>query len=227
MHGTGFLAIWSDLAPEDETDWVHWMTREHSSERVGIEGFLGCRIYRALGTTVNRYLILYDLERPEVVGGAQYLARLNAPTPWSQRITPRLRNFVRGGGRVVATAGIGQGGTLAVWRLQKQPEWDADAVRKEIAALDRIVAARILVTDLEQSSIKTREKNMRSGDASFASLLLIEGLDENAVRHALWRLRSLALRHDADVIEDQPLYNPVFGLQRPPAFAPTHRTAHL
>lgn len=227
MHGNGFLAIWSDLAPEDETDWAHWMTREHSSERVGIEGFLGCRIYRALGTTVNRYLILYDLERPEVVGGAQYLARLNAPTPWSQRITPRLRNFVRGGGRVVATAGIGQGGTLAVWRLQKQPEWDADAVRKEIAALDRIVAARILVTDLEQSSIKTREKNMRSGDASFASLLLIEGLDENAVRHALWRLRSLALRHDADVIEDQPLYNPVFGLQRPPAFAPTHRTAHL
>jgi hypothetical protein len=22
MHGTGFLAIWSDLAPEDETDWA-------------------------------------------------------------------------------------------------------------------------------------------------------------------------------------------------------------
>jgi hypothetical protein len=41
MHGTGFLAIWSDLAPEDETDWAHGMTREHSSERVRIEGFLG------------------------------------------------------------------------------------------------------------------------------------------------------------------------------------------
>jgi hypothetical protein len=101
MHGTGFLAIWSDLAPEDETDWAHWMTREHSSERVRIEGFLGCRIFRALGATVNRYFILYDLERPEVVGGGQYLARLNAPTSWSQRIMPRLRNFVRGGGRAL------------------------------------------------------------------------------------------------------------------------------
>lgn len=216
MHGSGFLAIWSDLAPEDETDWAHWMTREHSSERVRIEGFLGCRIFRGLGTIVNRYFILYDLERPDVVGGAPYLARLDAPTAWSQRIMPRLRNFVRGGGRVVATAGIGQGGTLAVWRLQEQPEWDADAVCKEIAALDRIVAARILVTDLEQSSIKTREKSMRSGDASFASLLLIEGLDENAVRHALWQLRSLVLQVDAGV-EDQPLYKAVFGLQRPAA----------
>ena len=55
MHGNGFLAIWSDLAPEDETDWVHWMTREHSSERVRIEGFLGCRIFRA------RKLILHPL----------------------------------------------------------------------------------------------------------------------------------------------------------------------
>ena len=40
MQGKGFLAIWSDLAPEDETDWTYWMTREHSSERVSVEGFL-------------------------------------------------------------------------------------------------------------------------------------------------------------------------------------------
>jgi hypothetical protein len=127
---------------------------------------------------------------------------------------PRLHNFVRGGGRVVAAAGVGQGGTLAVLRLQEQPEWDADAVCKEIAALDRIVAVRILVTDAEPSSIKTREKSMRSGDASFAGWLLIEGLDENAVRDALCHLRSLALQVEADAIEDQPLYDAVFGLQR-------------
>jgi hypothetical protein len=35
MHGSGFLAIWSDLAAEDETDWAHWVTREHSSDRWG------------------------------------------------------------------------------------------------------------------------------------------------------------------------------------------------
>jgi hypothetical protein len=90
MKGNGYLAIWSDLAPEDETDWAHWITREHAAERVGIAGFLACRMFRAIGTAANRYFILYELESAEVVGGREYLARLNSPTPWSQKIIPRL-----------------------------------------------------------------------------------------------------------------------------------------
>ena len=49
MQGAGYLAIWSDLTPQDETDWAHWITREHAAERVGVNGFLACRIFRALG----------------------------------------------------------------------------------------------------------------------------------------------------------------------------------
>jgi hypothetical protein len=151
MQVKGFLTIWSDLAPEDETDWTHWMTREHSSERVSVEGFLACRIFRALGIAVNRYFILYELDSPEVVGGPAYLARLNSPTRWSQSIMPQLRNFARGGGRVLATEGVGQGGLLAVLPLPGLPEWEPDGVCKEIAAADRIAAARILVTDIAQT----------------------------------------------------------------------------
>src|SRR5437016_14150544 len=106
MQGTGYLAIWSDLAPEDETDYLHWMTREHAAERVGVEGFLAMRLFRAIGTPERRYFVLYELESADVVGGPDYLARLNAPTPWSQRIMPRLGNFVRGGGHIEASAGI-------------------------------------------------------------------------------------------------------------------------
>ena len=36
MQGAGYLAIWSDLTPQDETDWAHWITREHAAERVGV-----------------------------------------------------------------------------------------------------------------------------------------------------------------------------------------------
>jgi len=88
-----------------------------------------CRIFRELDTTVNRYFILYDLEKPDIVGGAEYLRRLDAPTPWSQRVMPRLRNFARGGGRVIASAGIGQGGLMAIVRLDTRPEWEADRQR--------------------------------------------------------------------------------------------------
>ena len=69
MQGTGYLAIWSDLAPEDETDYLHWMTREHAAERVGVEGFLAMRLFRAIGTPERRYFILYELESADVVGG--------------------------------------------------------------------------------------------------------------------------------------------------------------
>src|SRR5215475_1067331 len=174
MQGAGYLAIWSDLTPQDETDWAHWITREHAAERVGITGFLACRIFHALGSAANRYFILYELDDENVVGGPDYLARLNAPTPWSQRIMPKLGNFARGGGRVAASAGIGQGGVVAPLRLDALPSWDSAAVVAELARLDRIVAARVLLTDLAQTSIKTREKGMRANDGSFAALLLIE-----------------------------------------------------
>jgi hypothetical protein len=213
MQGAGYLAIWSDLEPQDETDWAHWITREHAAERNGINGFLACRIFRALGCSVNRYFILYELDDESVVGGADYLARLNAPTPWSQRIMPRLRNFGRGGGRVAASAGTGQGGIVAPLRLDAVPSWDA-ATMVELARLDRVIAARLLVTDSAQTSIKTREKGMRSDDDSFAALLLIEGLDEAALRDALHHLRKMLPAEQQAGIEDLPLYRLAFSLPK-------------
>jgi hypothetical protein len=213
MEGAGYLAIWSDLAPLDETDWMHWITREHAAERVGIDGFLACRIFRALGTAHNRYFILYELENPETVGSPQYLARLNEPTPWSQRIMPRLQNFARGGGRVVASAGIGQAGVLAVLLLDGSPEWDAVALTSELSRFDRIAAARVLLTDLAQTSIQTREKAMREKDGSFAGLLLIEGLDEAAVKNVLWHLRETG-KFEPGAIDTLPLYRLFFSLPK-------------
>jgi hypothetical protein len=214
MEGAGYLAIWSDLAPQDETDWAHWIAREHAAERVGINGFLACRIFRALGAAVNRYFILYELEDERVVGGADYLARLNAPTPWSQRIMPRLGNFARGGGRIAASVGIGQGGIVAPLRLDTVPSWDAAQLAAELAGLDRIMAARILLTDAAQTSIKTSEKGMRSKDDSFAALLLIEGLDEAAVRDALNHLRKMLPAEHHAAIDSLPLYRLAFSLPK-------------
>jgi hypothetical protein len=214
MQGAGYLAIWSDLSPEDETDWAHWITREHAAERVGIDGFLACRIFRALGTAANRYFILYELADENVVGGPAYLARLNAPTPWSQRIMPKLGNFARGGGRIAASAGLGQGGIVAPLRLDAGPSFDAAALTAELAQLDRIIAARVLLTDIAKTSIKTNEKGMRSNDGSFAALLLIEGLDEAAVRAALHHARNALPAGEHAAIDALPLYRLAFSLPK-------------
>ena len=213
MQGAGYLAIWSDLTPQDHTDWAHWITREHAAERVGVNGFLACRIFRALGAAVNRYFILYELENERVVGGPDYLARLNEPTPWSQRIMPRLGNFARGGGRIAASAGVGQGGIVAPLRLDTPPSWDA-AIVAELAGLDRMIAVRVLLTDAAQTSIKTREKGMRSNDGSFAAVLLVEGMDEAAVRDALHHLRKTLPAEDHAAIDSLPLYSLAFSLPK-------------
>ena len=163
---------------------------------------------------MNRYFILYELEDERVVGGADYLARLNAPTPWSQRIMPRLGNFARGGGRIAASAGTGQGGIVAPLRLDTAPSWDAATVVAELAGLDRIIAARVLLTDTAQTSIKTREKGMRANDGSFTALLLIEGMDEAAVRDALHHLRKTLPAEDHSAIDDLPLYRLAFSLPK-------------
>lgn len=214
MEGAGFLAIWSDLSPEDHTDWTHWMTREHAIERLGIPGFLACRVFRALGMVASRHLILYELTDKDIVGSAEYLARLNAPSQWSQRIMPRLRNFARCGGRVAASAGTGQGGLVAALPLETHPQWDGAALCRELASLDRIAAARVLLTDLAQTSIRTSEKSMRANDDVFAGLLLIEGFDETALRKACWHLHALAPQLSNRLTDEFPLYTTCFTLHR-------------
>jgi hypothetical protein len=199
--GSGFIAIWSDIDPAAETDYLHWMTREHAIERLSIPGFLAMRMFRALHVTARRYLIIYELDNPDVVGGADYQARLNNPTPWSQRIMPQLRNFIRGGGRVVATAGAGQGGFIAALPLDDLAGFDVASLIKT----DRISSARLCVTDMAQTTIKTKEKGMRSGDRSFNGLLLIEGGDEAAIRAALATLPSPPA--------DASVYSPIFALR--------------
>ncbi len=185
---TGFLAIWSDVTPEQETDYLHWLTREHTTERLGVDGFTGVRVYRALRSDIRRYFICYDLRTPAVLASDAYLARLNAPTPWTQRVMRMVGNFGRGGGRVLAKAGVGHGGVVAALKLESLSFSDPAAIVESLVAADRIVRAELLETDAEGTSIRTSEKSIRGQDASFAGLLLIEGTDEDAVAAAAGRL---------------------------------------
>jgi len=184
MRGAGFLAIWSDVEQQALTDYRHWLTREHTTERVTTQGFLGVRVFRADRPGINRFFILYELESPEVLDGPAYLARLNAPTPWSQRIMPQLGNFIRGGGVMTARAGRGEGATVAALRLEQLPE-APQALADALAALDGIAAVQIGATDAARTSVPTVEKGMRRQEGFFAGLLLIEALDEASLRSAL------------------------------------------
>jgi len=205
------LAIWSDVTPEQETDYLHWLTREHTTERVSIPGFEAVRVFRAALPEVCRYLILYDLAQPQVLTSPAYLARLNAPTPWSQSVMPRLRNFARGGGRVRAMRGTGSGAHLLPLRLD-QPLGGAELLLEALVTEDRVCAARLLEVDQKGSGTPTNEKALRGGDGSFPGLLLIEAADPGALRQALSRHGQAVAALGVEV-EEPVLYTAVFALQ--------------
>jgi hypothetical protein len=210
MRGAGFLAIWSDVERAHLTDYRHWLTREHTTERVTTKGFLACRVFCAARADIERFFILYELETPEVLDGPAYLARLNAPTPWSQRIMPQLGNFVRGGGVVTARAGRGEGSTVVALRIVHLPE-APQRLADAIAALDGIAAVQIGATDLARTSVPTVEKGMRRHEGVFAGLLLIEALDEESRRSALRRAAEIAPDVVGDV-GDPEIYQGIFAL---------------
>jgi hypothetical protein len=189
MRGAGFLAIWSDVEAQDLTDYRHWLTREHTTERVTTRGFLASRVFRAARDDINRFFILYELEAPEVLDGEAYLARLNAPTPWSQRIMPKLGNFMRGGGTMVARAGRGEGATIAALRIEKLPA-SPQELAEALVACDGVAAVQIGATDEARTSVPTTEKGMRKTEGFFSGLLLIEALDLTSLQIALQRART-------------------------------------
>src|SRR5258705_1441182 len=210
MRGAGFLAIWSDVENASLTDYRHWLTRDTTRDWVTTKGFLACRVFRAARADIERFFILYELETPEVLDGPAYLARLNAPTPWSQRIMPQLGNFVRGGGVVTARAGRGEGSTIVALRIEHLPQ-APKRLADDIAALDGIAAVQIGATDVARTSVPTVEKRMRQHEGVFAGLLVVEALDEKSLRSALRKAAEIAPGVLGDV-GDPEIYQSIFTL---------------
>ena len=213
MQGKGFLAIRSDINPKLETDYLHWLTREHASERVNTKGFIAVRVFHASLVDIRRYLIVYELEGPEVLNSEVYLSKLNNPSPWSQRIMPVLSNFTRGGGRLLASAGTGESSFLAAIMVAEIP-LDFSAIVVDLAKGDRISAVRLFETDRDRTSIQTREKDLRKDDRSFGGLFLIEGLNEASVADAVNRLASLAPDLLLAPALGTPFYRQIYSLDR-------------
>jgi hypothetical protein len=192
-EGTGLLAIWSTIASESETDYMHWLTREHVFERTNVPGFRSGRVFKRRDSRPSEYLILYELDNAHVMASAGYLERLNHPTPWTQRIMPKLEQFRRGGGSIVAQGGnpAGHSRHLAIARFEEAlPASLNDSEGRDLvntlAQIDWVVNVQIMSVKNDATTIATQEKSMRrSSEGAFAGLLLIESLDAGAMNRAV------------------------------------------
>ena len=186
LAGGGAVAIWHDIAPEGRAAFYAWHGGEHMPERIAIPGFLrGRRYVSARGTP--EFFNLYETATADVVKGADYLSRLNAPTPWTISTVRHFRNVARSLCEVAASAGTGQGGLVATFR------YDVDDARAaahrsrmasavvRCAAEEGIAGCHLLVADAAASAVETAEKRAR-GEATEVPrwVLLVESWDDTA-----------------------------------------------
>jgi hypothetical protein len=166
LAGTGAVAIWHDIAPEGRADFYAWHGVEHMPERAAIPGFLRGRRYVAI-EGAPEFFNLYETATPAVLTGADYLARLNAPTPWTVATVGHFRAVARALCEVAFTRGGGQGGLIASYRYDVDDD-RAAALRmamasrlKALAAEPGIAGAHLLVANAEASALETAERRAR------------------------------------------------------------------
>jgi hypothetical protein len=181
LAGTGAVAIWHDIAPEGREVFYAWHGREHMPERANVPGFLRGRRYVAV-EGAPEYFNLYETTSPGVLTGADYLARLNAPTPWTAATVKHFRDVSRSLCTVASSHGEGDGGLVATYRYDVA---DACATLHrerlrarlpKIACEPGIAGAHLLVADPEGSAIETAEKRAR-GEATLIPrwIVVLEG----------------------------------------------------
>jgi len=168
LAGKGAVAIWHDIAPEGRDEFYAWHGREHMPERAGIPGFLRGRRYAALAGA-PAYFNLYETVSRFTVTGADYLARLNAPTPWTVATIRHFRNVSRSLCEVAASFGDGSGGLIATLRYDVDPARAAIHRKRlaqetlaEIAEARGVAGCHLLVADEAASAVETAEKRVRA-----------------------------------------------------------------
>jgi hypothetical protein len=195
LAGTGVVAIWHDLLPDAEHDFYEWHNREHMPERVGIPGFRRGRRYIA-AEGVPKYFNLYEADSPEVLGGQDYLNRLNAPTEWTKRVVTSFKNVARSICRVEFTSGVGSGGTVLTMRFDIAGTNRARAIEALVGRIlpplslrKGISGVHLCLADEVVSKVETSEKKARADNTSVPTWIgLIEGngvSDVRAAEHAL------------------------------------------
>jgi len=195
----GLLAVWNDIAAEDEAEFNAWYVEEHVPERLGIPGVHSARRYRDAASPLA-YAAIYDTESLAALASPAYLERLAHPTARTRAIMPRFRNMTRAACEIGADFGALRqpGALLATIELDGAPGDDALRILETIAGAGRL---RLAIPDAKATQVPNPEAKMRGApDRLPAPFVLLEGHEEAEVRAAAARLReALGAPHPARV----------------------------
>jgi len=90
LLGKAVMINWTDVAPEHRAQYDAWHCHEHMVGRVAIPGFQRGRRYQAVRAQRD-FLTMYEVNNLNVLTGADYLAKANAPSELTLRTTPLVK----------------------------------------------------------------------------------------------------------------------------------------
>ena len=193
--GRGILSIWNDFPPEKEDFYERWYMGEHFPERLGVPGFLRGRRYEAIQAD-RKYFSFYDLENADVLFSDAYLARLNAPTAWTQTVMTSWGAMFRTVCERVRRHGDAVGGYVAVARwdgLNGGADLPLDLADRMLAALDDpgIVAVDHWRATVRQNDATKEARSRPNADSTITAALIIEATRESSITRAAAQLPKL------------------------------------
>jgi hypothetical protein len=163
LFGRGVVAIWHGLEDDGRKNFYEWHNTEHMPERAGIRGFVRGRRYHDLKQP-GVLFTLYETLDTDVLTSSAYLARLNAPTPWTVESIRAFTDLSRALAAVAFTKSTGDGAVLRVLRFDIAGDDAAGARGKLIELLqaveliDGVVGVHLCATKVDASAIKSVEK---------------------------------------------------------------------
>lgn len=173
----------------DHADHDEWHTYEHMHERLSVPGFVRATRWVAVAGG-PRYMVIYEVAGTEMAASPDYLARLNAPTPWTAAMMGRFRAMTRGFCEVVAGSGFGFGN--AALSLRFTPADGAapallDTLSREVlpAIAARRGMAGVHLLRPAAAAPMTTEQSLRGPDAPMRWLLLASAYDRDALARTI------------------------------------------
>jgi hypothetical protein len=190
LLGKAAVAMWWTIRPEWRSEFSDWHSHEHFPERMSIPGF-----QRGSRWTSTRdaegFFILYELDQYDVLTSEGYLARLNAPTPWSTKMMPHHLNMVRSQCRVAASFGGGVAASLATIRLSPKAAEESDLrsslveILRDLPTRPGLTGAHLLITDTPATNGLTTEQKIRGSDGTADWIIVLSGYEPEAVQDAV------------------------------------------
>lgn len=177
---SGVLAIWNDCAQGHEAAYEAWYMREHLPERLSLPGFLRGRRYGAVRPGPE-FFTYYETDSPRALSTADYLERVEDPTPMTREImTGAFLNMSRTVCSVIGRIGYARGSFATVLRMSEAPpQANLLAVLAELNGQDGIARAEAWVASENDASADNAEAKLRGGDEQIGACFFVETLRES------------------------------------------------